>query len=167
MGNSYLTLSVCTLNSLNPYRNSSKVYILICQTLINIASTESFLILASCLTMCVSFSARAVHQQGVCICAEPELQLGAVAYVSLPAHLCQRNTYGKKETKGKGKKGRWDEGVEWGEREEVTWGMGGGLEWTEGWICPCFHCILFHFDVTLVLQREISIFIWNTKRIIS
>lgn len=48
--------------------------------------------------LCVCFPAWAVHQQGVCICAEPELQLGLVAHVSLPAHLCTRNTCGKKET---------------------------------------------------------------------
>lgn len=48
--------------------------------------------------LCVCFPAGAVHQQGVCIRAEPELQLGLVAHVSLPAHLCPRNTCGKKET---------------------------------------------------------------------
>ncbi|XP_067363033.1 NADPH oxidase 4 isoform X2 [Channa argus] len=37
--------------------------------------------------------ARTVHQQGLCICAEPQLQLGSAAYVSLPAHLYQRDTY--------------------------------------------------------------------------
>lgn len=56
--------------------------------------------------VCVCFPARAVHQQGVCVCAEPELQLGAVAHVSLLAHLCPRNTHGKKETEGGGRKDR-------------------------------------------------------------
>ncbi|KAI3354362.1 hypothetical protein L3Q82_018888, partial [Scortum barcoo] len=58
--------------------------------------------------VCVFFPAGAVHQQGVCVRTEPELQPGSVADVSLPAHLSQRNTHGEKETEecGGGKIGR-------------------------------------------------------------
>lgn len=73
------------------------------------------------LSVCVhlSFLARAVHQQGVCVCAEPELQLGLVAHVSLPAHLCPRITHGKKETEGS--RGRREGGSKEGGRKQSDW----------------------------------------------
>lgn len=44
---------------------------------------------------CLFSPAGAVHRQGVCIRVESQLQLGLVAYVSLPAQVHQRNTHGK------------------------------------------------------------------------
>lgn len=40
------------------------------------------------------FTAGPVHQQSVCLRAQPELQPGPVAHVPLPAHLHPRNTHG-------------------------------------------------------------------------
>lgn len=45
--------------------------------------------------VCVCFPpAWTLHQQGFCICAEPKLQLGAVAHVSHSSYVRPRNTHG-------------------------------------------------------------------------